>query len=177
MLSSFLSRFIPRVSTPLVQILIGALATTLPFFPEAQLEPDLFMVLFIAPLLYLEAHRIDKTALVDTLGLSLSMAVGLVLVTMVAVGFSVHAVWPAISLAAAFALGGVADGQRAGRRRQQRELEADDAGGVVEQRLPFEDAQLPPRQRGLMAQGRCPGSPRCRSRCRPAGSDTRDSAR
>lgn len=104
-LSSFLSRFIPRVSTPLVQILIGALATTLPFFPEAQLEPDLFMVLFIAPLLYLEAHRIDKTALVDALGLSLSMAVGLVLVTMVAVGFSVHAVWPAISLAAAFALG------------------------------------------------------------------------
>lgn len=68
-LSSFLSRFIPRISTPLVQIALGALMAQLPFFPEIALDPALFMVLFIAPLLYLEAHEIDKSALLKTLNL------------------------------------------------------------------------------------------------------------
>jgi CPA1 family monovalent cation:H+ antiporter len=104
-LSSFLSRFIPKVSTPLVQIVLGVLLPHLPFFAEAKLDPELFMVLFIAPLLYLEAHEIDKTALVKNLKLSLQLAIGLALVTMVAVGFAVHAIWPVIPLAAAFALG------------------------------------------------------------------------
>ena len=51
--SSFASRFVPKVSTPLVQIVLGVLVTYLPFFPDAKLDPELFMVLFIAPLLYL----------------------------------------------------------------------------------------------------------------------------
>jgi CPA1 family monovalent cation:H+ antiporter len=63
------------------------------------------MVLFIAPLLYLEAHEIDKSALLKTLGLSLSLAIGLAIATMVAVGFTLHAVWPSITLASALALG------------------------------------------------------------------------
>lgn len=104
-LSSFLSRFIPKVSTPLVQIVLGVIVTYLPFFPDTNLDPELFMVLFIAPLLYLEAHEIDKSALLKTLKLSLSLAIGLAIVTMVAVGFILHAVWPSITLAAALALG------------------------------------------------------------------------
>lgn len=63
------------------------------------------MVLFIAPLLYLEAHEIDKSALLKTLDLSLSLAIGLAIVTMAAVGFTLHAVWPSITLASALALG------------------------------------------------------------------------
>ncbi|MBT1171526.1 Na+/H+ antiporter [Bifidobacterium sp. SO4] len=104
-LSSFVSRFIPKVSTPLVQIVLGVLVAYLPFFPDASLDPELFMVLFIAPLLYLEAHEIDKSSLLKTLKLSLSLAIGLAIATMVAVGFILHAVWPAITLAAALALG------------------------------------------------------------------------
>ena len=104
-LSSFLSRFIPKVSTPLVQIALGAVASQLPFFPNVQLNPELFMVLFIAPLLYLEAHEIDKSALLKSLKLSLSLAIGLAIATMVAVGFVLHALWPLIPLAAALALG------------------------------------------------------------------------
>ena len=104
-LSSFLSRFLPKISTPLVQIALGVLATYLPFFPDTELDPELFMVLFIAPLLYLEAHEIDKSALFKSLKISLSLATGLAIATMVAVGFTVHTFWPAIPLAAAFALG------------------------------------------------------------------------
>ena len=55
-------------STPLVQIVLGVLVTYLPFFPDATLDPELFMVLFIAPLLYLEAHEIDKSALLKNAG-------------------------------------------------------------------------------------------------------------
>lgn len=83
-LSSFLSRFIPKVSTPLVQIALGALATQMPFFPDVTLDPELFMVLFIAPLLYLEAHEIDKRELLRSVKLSLSLAIGLAIATMVA---------------------------------------------------------------------------------------------
>lgn len=56
-LSSFLSRFIPKVSTPLVQIALGALASQLPFFPRGLLFsplasppfPSLFHGLFHVP--------------------------------------------------------------------------------------------------------------------------------
>ena len=103
-LSSFLSRFIPKVSTPLVQIALGVLASQLPFFPDTELDPELFMVLFIAPLLYLKAHEIDKGSLLKSLKLSLSLAVGLAIATMVGVGFTLHAAWPVVPLAAALAL-------------------------------------------------------------------------
>lgn len=104
-LSSFLSRFIPKISTPLVQIALGVLVTQLPFFPKAHLDPELFMMLFIAPLLYLEAHEIDKSSLLKSLNLSLSLAIGLAIATMLGVGFVLHSVWPPITLAAALALG------------------------------------------------------------------------
>ena len=38
--SSFLSRFIPKISTPLVQIVLGDAAAQLPFFPDVTLDPD-----------------------------------------------------------------------------------------------------------------------------------------
>ena len=92
-LSSFLSRFIPKVSTPLVQIALGALASQLPFFPNVTLDPELFMVLFIAPLLYLEAHDINKSELLKTVKLSLSLAIGLAIATMAAVGSGRQCPW------------------------------------------------------------------------------------
>lgn len=105
LLSSFLSRFLPRISTPLVQIVLGLIASQMPFFPDVQLDPELFLVLFIAPLLYLEAHEINKSQLLKSLKLSLSLAIGLAIFTMVVVGFSLHTLWPMFPLAAALALG------------------------------------------------------------------------
>lgn len=105
LLSSFLSRFLPRISTPLVQIVLGLIASQMPFFPDVQLDPELFLVLFIAPLLYLEAHEINKSQLLKSLKLSLSLAIGLAIFTMVVIGFSLHALWPMFPLAAALALG------------------------------------------------------------------------
>lgn len=105
LVSSFVSRFIPRISTPLVQIALGALMALLPLFPKMQLDPELFMVLFIAPLLYYEAHTIDKAELLRDIRFSLSLAIGLAALTMVMVGVILHAAWPMFPLAAAVALG------------------------------------------------------------------------
>lgn len=105
LISSFLSRFVPKISTPLIQIILGLLLAWLEIVPDIKLDPDLFMVLFIAPLLYLEAHEISKSDLLSTIKISLSLAIGLAIATLLAVGFTLHALWPAIPLAAAFALG------------------------------------------------------------------------
>ena len=103
--SSFASRSYRRFPHRWSRLCWACWVTYLPFFPDAKLDPELFMVLFIAPLLYLEAHEIDKSALLKTLDLSLSLAIGLAIVTMAAVGFTLHAVWPSITLASALALG------------------------------------------------------------------------
>ena len=85
--------------------MLGLIASQMPFFPDVQLDPELFLVLFIAPLLYLEAHEINKSQLLKSLKLSLSLAIGLAIFTMVVVGFSLHTLWPMFPLAAALALG------------------------------------------------------------------------
>ena len=105
LVSSFISRFVPRISTPLVQIVLGAVMALLPIFPRMRLDPQLFMVLFIAPLLYYEAHTINKVELLKGLRSSLSLAIGLAALTMLMVGIILHAAWPMFPLAAAMALG------------------------------------------------------------------------
>ena len=105
LVSSFISRFVPRISTPLVQIVLGAVMALLPIFPRMRLDPQLFMVLFIAPLLYYEAHTINKVELLKGLRSSLSLAIGLAALTMLMVGVILHAAWPMFPLAAAMALG------------------------------------------------------------------------
>lgn len=104
--SSIIDQVVPRVSSPLIQIGLGLLIA---LFASSQirvtLDPELFLVLFIAPLLYEEAKSADKAALWHHKRPVLSLAIGLVVATTLAIGFAVHAVIPSIGLAAAFALG------------------------------------------------------------------------
>lgn len=104
-LSSFFERFIPKVALPLVQIAMGIIAAQLPFFPDVQLDPTLFMVLIVAPLLYFESREINKLALFASLKYSASLAVGLVFLTMCVVGFALPIFWPLMPLTAAIVLG------------------------------------------------------------------------
>ncbi|KAB5606380.1 cation:proton antiporter [Bifidobacterium jacchi] len=107
LISSFLSRFLPKISTPLIQIAFGVAWYFTPALSNVQFEPDVFMLLFIVPLFYLEARGIDRKALGKDLGLSLSLAVGLVMVTMIVSGIALHEIWPAIPMMAAVAMGAV----------------------------------------------------------------------
>lgn len=106
LVSSILDQIIPRVSLPLIQICLGlVIAVVAGGGVEVTLDPDLFLVLFIAPLLYDEAKHADKKALWHQRKPVLSLAIGLVIATTLVIGFAVNAMEPSIPLAAAFALG------------------------------------------------------------------------
>lgn len=102
--SSVLGRLVRRVALPLVQIAVGFLAALIaPAVVEVQVPSDLFLVLFIAPLLFNEARRSSRRLLWQNKGAIASLAVGLVLATVVVVGIALNLIAPAISLAAALA--------------------------------------------------------------------------
>lgn len=104
--SAVLDQLLPRISLPLIQIACGiAVAVFAGERISITLNPDLFLVLFIAPLLFHEAREADKTALWKNRSTMLSYAIGLVVAIVLGVGFAVNALIPSIPLAAAFALG------------------------------------------------------------------------
>lgn len=105
--SAPIEQVIPRLALPLVQVAIGFVAALfLPEVADVHVDPELFLVLFIAPLLFNDAREAVRADLFDHLGEILSIAIGLVLLTVLVVGFSLHRLVPAIPLAAAFACAG-----------------------------------------------------------------------
>jgi CPA1 family monovalent cation:H+ antiporter len=107
LLSNLVNRYVPALSAPLVQIVLGVVISVIPFGAfgfEFELEPELFFVLFIAPLVFHESYTSDKKTLWDMRRPILGAAAGLVFVTVIAVGFLTNFLIPAIPLAAAFAL-------------------------------------------------------------------------
>ncbi len=106
LISAVIDQVIPKVSLPLIQVGMGIIIALLGAgVVEVELEPDLFLVLFIAPLLYLEAKDADKAILWKNKRPILSLAIGLVVATTLIIGFILNAMMPSIPLAAAFALG------------------------------------------------------------------------
>ena len=106
LVSSIVDQLVPKISSPLIQIALGVIIATLSLQPiSINLEPELFLVLFIAPLLFNDAANADRKALWDNRTLILSLAIGLVVAITLVVGFVLHFVVPSVPLAAAFALG------------------------------------------------------------------------
>ena len=106
LVSSIINQFLPRLSTPLVQIGLGlAIAALGSGNIEVTLDPDLFLILFIAPLLYVEAREADVVALWHHKWSVLAYAIGLVVLIVLCVGFALKLLVPSFSLAALFALG------------------------------------------------------------------------
>ena len=100
-------RAIPvAVPTPLVQIALGAaIAATSSY--EVQLDPEIFFLLFLPPLLFLDGWRIPKEGLLRDKGMILELALGLVFCTVLGMGFFIHWMIPAIPFAVAFALAAI----------------------------------------------------------------------
>ncbi|WP_063563675.1 Na+/H+ antiporter [Paenibacillus sp. O199] len=103
-LSNLVNRFIPSVSVPIIQIALGMLITLLPLHYELKLNPELFLLLFIAPLLFNDGRHADKEALWKLKKPILLLALGLVFVTVAVMGYFLNWLLPVIPLAAAFAL-------------------------------------------------------------------------
>ncbi|MEK0315857.1 Na+/H+ antiporter [Cohnella sp. 56] len=106
-LSNVLNRLLPVVPLPLVQIALGMAVAGLPLGHHLTLNPELFFVLFIAPLLFNDGQRTPRDELWELRGPILLMALGLVFATTVGVGYIIHAMIPSIPLPAAFGLAAI----------------------------------------------------------------------
>jgi CPA1 family monovalent cation:H+ antiporter len=103
--SGALARLI-RLPLPLVQIALGA-GIALSAIPTVELHPHLFFLLFLPPLLFLDGWRIPKGDLLRDRTTVLELAIGLVILTVVGVGWFIHWLIPAMPLPVAFALAAV----------------------------------------------------------------------
>jgi CPA1 family monovalent cation:H+ antiporter len=105
--SGVLARLSPiSLPLPLVQIAIGALIASLADL-GVELKPDIFFLLFLPPLLFLDGWRIPKEGLFRDKGTILELAFGLVIFTVVGVGYFVNWIIPAMPMAVAFALAAI----------------------------------------------------------------------
>ncbi|HIS39633.1 MAG TPA: sodium:proton antiporter [Candidatus Aphodovivens avistercoris] len=104
--SSLLDQIVRGVSLPLVQIALGAvIAFALPGALSEGIDFELLFILFLAPLHFNESRHVDSGALWRNRWGIASLVTGLVLATMAVVGGTLHALVPAIPLAACLALG------------------------------------------------------------------------
>lgn len=92
-----------RVPLPLLQIAAGAFLAR-PLGVHLEIEPEVFLLVFIPPLLFIDGFRIPKNEFRRFRRPILMMAFGLVVVTVVGLGFLVHACIPGIPIAVAFAI-------------------------------------------------------------------------
>lgn len=100
------AQFIP-IPLPIIQILSGALLALPAFGLHVRLDPELFLLLFIPPLLFVDGWRMPKGEFRRLRTPILLLAFGLVLFTMLVAGWFIHLLLPDVPLAVAFALAAV----------------------------------------------------------------------
>lgn len=91
---------------PLVQIALGALIASVLNW-RIELDPELFLLLFIAPLLFLDGWRIPQEGLFRDRWTIIALAFGLVVFTVLGAGVLIHWMIPVMPLAVAFALAAI----------------------------------------------------------------------
>lgn len=97
---------ITRIALPLVQIGLGAVIVLVTGV-TVDLEPDIFFLLFLPPLLFLDGWRIPKEDLFRDRAIILELALGLVIFTVIGLGFLMWWMIPEMPLAVAFALAAI----------------------------------------------------------------------
>ncbi|KAA3449608.1 Na+/H+ antiporter [Mesorhizobium sp. SARCC-RB16n] len=105
-LSGALVRLV-RVPLPVLQIAIGAALAWPVRGLDVEIDPELFLLVFIPPLLFGDAFTAPKRELVALRGPILDLAIGLVVFTIVGFGYALHWLVPSIPLVVAFALAAV----------------------------------------------------------------------
>jgi CPA1 family monovalent cation:H+ antiporter len=90
-----------------LQIAAGLILSILPVFRHFELEPEIFMLVIISMLMFNDGQNTNLSRLTRHMGTTFSLAVELVIITILIVGFLTHWLIPSISLALAFALGAI----------------------------------------------------------------------
>ena len=92
---------------PALFVLGGLALGFIPGLPSIQLEPDLVLVVFLPPLLFVAAFQTPLRDLRRNLGPITRLSIALVIFTMVVVAAVAQALVPSMGWAAAFALGAI----------------------------------------------------------------------
>ena len=105
--SGIVSRAVPLpLPRPLFQIALGAAIGLIADW-RVTLDPEIFFLLFLPPLLFLDGWRIPREELFKDAKTVIELALGLVVFTVVGMGFFIHWMIPSMPLAVAFALAAV----------------------------------------------------------------------
>src|SRR5712692_7172247 len=96
-----------RVPYPILFVLGGAALSFIPGLPRVSIAPDLILLLFLPPLIYIAGVYTPLRDLRASVWDVSVLAIGLVLVTMGAVAVVAHAPIPGLSWATAFVLGAI----------------------------------------------------------------------
>ena len=96
-----------RLPYPILLVLAGVVVAILPVRHRVQLDPDLFLLVFLPPLIYDASLDTSARELRTHLRPILSLAVGLVLATMVVVAVVIHSLISGMGWGVAFALGAI----------------------------------------------------------------------
>lgn len=102
--ANILARHVSFIPVPFFLIAIGLVLSLLPVYRNFQLDPSTFTLGIIAPLLFNEAQNSSRGWIGRSITNILSMAVGLVLVTVLVVGTGLHALYVLLPLSLCYAL-------------------------------------------------------------------------
>ncbi|MBP2847244.1 Na+/H+ antiporter [Dickeya oryzae] len=107
-LSGVMTRLLPfQIPLPLMQIALGAMLAWPQFGLHVDFNPELFMVLFIPPLLFADGWKTSTREFLHHMREILGLALVLVVITVVGIGYLLHWMIPDMPLVAAFALAAV----------------------------------------------------------------------
>ena len=102
-LSGVVTRVLPfQVPLPLMQIAIGALLAWPTFGLHVEFDPELFLVLFIPPLLFADGWKTPTREFIEHGREIFGLALALVVVTVVGIGFLIYWIVPGIPLVPAW---------------------------------------------------------------------------
>ncbi len=105
-LSGVIIKMLPiQIPLPLMQILLGSILAALGVYLE--FNSDLFLVLFIPPLLFADGRKTSVKDFVHNVREIVGLALVLVVISIVALGYLLHWMLPDISMPAVFALAAV----------------------------------------------------------------------
>ncbi|AHF78823.1 Putative sodium-hydrogen antiporter [Sodalis praecaptivus] len=107
-LSGVVTRILPfQIPLPLMQIALGALLAWPKFGLHVDFNPELFLVLFIPPLLFSDGWKTPTREFLRHGGEIVALALVLVIITVVGIGYLIYWMVPGIPLVAALALAAV----------------------------------------------------------------------
>lgn len=103
--SNVFNRIVPIIPLPMVQIIFGVLIGLTEMGQKITFEPEVFLVMIIAPLLFREGERTNIRSMLKNFSVILFLAFAGVIITLLTVGWTLHLIIPALPIAACFAFG------------------------------------------------------------------------